>query len=105
KMVTEFGMSKEIGTIYLGSDSEVFVGRELGHSKSYSEEIAAKIDKEIDSILSACYAQAKKILTDHFDKLKAVSDALVQNLTLPRAEFVAIMDGESNSENNEEVLP
>ncbi len=105
KMVTEFGMSKEIGAIYLGSDSEVFVGRELGHSKSYSEEIAAKIDKEIDSILSACYAQAKKILTDHFDKLKAVSDALVQNLTLPRAEFVAIMDGESNSENKEEVLP
>lgn len=95
KMVTQFGMSENMGTIYLGSDDEVFVGREFGHSKAYSEEIAAKIDREVEAILASAFAHAKKILKDHYDKLEAVTQALVREQTLSRAEFVAIMDGDS----------
>ena len=92
KMVTQFGMSENIGTIYLGSDQEVFVGMEFGQSREYSEEIAAKIDREVASILDKCYEQAKQILQDNKDKLEALTQALLAQETLNRAEFVALMD-------------
>ena len=92
KMVTQFGMSDNIGTIYLGSDQEVFVGMEFGQSREYSEEIAAKIDREVASILARCYEQAKKILTDNLDKLELLTQALLEQETLNRAEFVSLME-------------
>ena len=92
KMVTQFGMSDNIGTIYLGSDQEVFVGMEFGQSREYSEEIAAKIDREVASILARCYEKAKKILTDHKEKLEALTKALLEQETLNRAEFVSLME-------------
>ncbi len=92
KMVTQFGMSDNIGTIYLGSDQEVFVGMEFGQSREYSEEIAAKIDREVASILSACYEQAKKILTENKDRLELLTQALLEQETLNRAEFVSLME-------------
>ena len=92
KMVTQFGMSDNIGTIYLGSDQEVFVGMEFGQSREYSEEIAAKIDREVASILAKCYEKALKILTDNSDKLEALAEALLAQETLNRAEFVALME-------------
>ncbi len=92
KMVTQFGMSDNIGTIYLGSDQEVFVGMEFGQSREYSEEIAAKIDREVASILSKCYEQAKAILREKADRLDALVDALLKYETLNRAEFLAVMD-------------
>ena len=92
KMVTQFGMSDNIGTIYLGSDQEVFVGMEFGQSREYSEEIAAKIDREVASILAKCYEKAKQILTDHKDKLEALTQALLDQETLNRAEFVSLME-------------
>ncbi len=92
KMVTQFGMSDNIGTIYLGSDQEVFVGMEFGQSREYSEEIAAKIDREVASILSACYEQAKKILTENKDRLELLTQALLDQETLNRAEFVSLME-------------
>ena len=92
KMVTQFGMSDNIGTIYLGSDQEVFVGMEFGQSREYSEEIAAKIDREVASILSECYEHAKKILTDNKEKLDLLAQALLDQETLNRAEFVSLMD-------------
>lgn len=92
KMVTQFGMSDNIGTIYLGSDQEVFVGMEFGQSREYSEEIAAKIDREVASILARCYEKAKKILTDNLDKLETLTQALLEQETLNRAEFVSLME-------------
>ena len=92
KMVTQFGMSDNIGTIYLGSDQEVFVGMEFGQSREYSEEIAAKIDREVASILAKCYENAKKILSENKDKLEALTDALLEQETLNRAEFVSVME-------------
>jgi cell division protease FtsH len=91
-MVTQFGMSDNIGTIYLGSDQEVFVGMEFGQSREYSEEIAAKIDREVASILARCYEKAKKILTDNQDRLEKLTQALLEQETLNRAEFVSLME-------------
>ena len=92
KMVTQFGMSDNIGTIYLGSDQEVFVGMEFGQSREYSEEIAAKIDREVAAMLAACYEKAKKILTENKDKLELLTQALLEQETLNRAEFVSLME-------------
>ncbi len=92
KMVTQFGMSDNIGTIYLGSDQEVFVGMEFGQSREYSEEIAAKIDREVASILAKCYDKAKQILKDNRDKLDMLTQALLDQETLNRAEFVSLME-------------
>lgn len=92
KMVTQFGMSDNIGTIYLGSDQEVFVGMEFGQSREYSEEIAAKIDREVASILARCYEQAKAILREKKDRLDALVDALLEHETLNRAEFLSVME-------------
>ena len=92
KMVTQFGMSDNIGTIYLGSDQEVFVGMEFGQSREYSEEIAAKIDREVASILTKCYEHAKQILTENKDRLDLLAQALLEQETLNRAEFVSLME-------------
>ena len=92
KMVTQFGMSEKIGTIYLGSDQEVFVGMEFGQSREYSEEVAAKIDREVAEMLSTCYDKAKQILTDNLERLNQLTEALLKYETLNRAEFVALMD-------------
>ena len=92
KMVTQFGMSDNIGTIYLGSDQEVFVGMEFGQSREYSEEIAAKIDREVSGILEQRYQLAKQIIRDQKAKLDALVDALLKQETLNRAEFLSIME-------------
>ena len=105
KMVTQFGMSDNIGTIYLGSDQEVFVGMEFGQSREYSEEIAAKIDREVASILAKCYEQAKKILTDNKDKLELLAQSLLEQETLNRAEFVSLMETGSLPETYEGDKP
>jgi len=105
KMVTQFGMSDAIGTIYLGSDQEVFVGMEFGQSREYSEEIAAKIDREVASILAKCYEKAKEILAANKDKLDALTKALLEQETLNRAEFVALMETGSIPEGLDQDKP
>ena len=92
KMVTQFGMSEEIGTIYLGSDQEVFVGMEFGQSREYSEEVAARIDREVAQMLAKCYEKAKAILTEKKERLQQLTDALLKYETLNRAEFLALME-------------
>ena len=92
KMVTQFGMSDNIGTIYLGSDQEVFVGMEFGQSREYSEEIAAKIDREVAAMLAERYELAKKILREKKERLDKLVEALLKQETLNRAEFVALME-------------
>ena len=112
KMVTQFGMSEEIGAIYLGSDQEVFVGMEFGQSREYSEEVAAKIDREVAQMLKNCYETAKEIIRDKKDRLDQLAEALLKQETLNRAEFIALMEsgeipeglGEDKPRTTEEVL-
>jgi len=92
RMVTQFGMSDKLGTIYLGSDNEVFVGMEFGQSREYSEEVAAKIDQEIATLLDQCYATAKQVILDNRDKLEVLAEALLKHETLSRKEFLALME-------------
>ncbi len=93
RMVTQFGMSNVLGTIYLGNDQEVFVGMEFGHTREYSEEVANQIDKEVRRLLDESYEKARKILRDNMEKLHAVANALLKHETLSRAEFIALMEG------------
>ena len=90
-MVTKYGMSKRIGTITLGSDQdEVFIGRDWGHEKSYSEETAGIIDEEIKNIIDKAYEQAKAILSEHRDKLDRVAEVLVEKEKITGEEFDSI---------------
>ncbi len=92
RMVTQFGMS-DLGTIYLGSDQEVFVGMEFGQSREYSEQSAAAIDAEVKRIVDDCYQRAQRLLNEHEAQLKAVAEALLERDTLSRKDFEAVMRG------------
>ena len=94
RMVTQFGMSDAIGTMYLGSDQEVFVGMEFGQSREYSEQSAAAIDTEVKHMRDKCYARACRLSEDNRDKRVAVAEALLERETLNRTEFEAVMRGE-----------
>ena len=94
-MVTKYGMSDRIGTITLGSDNdEVFIGRDWGHEKSYSEETAGIIDEEVKRIIDNAYVEAKEILTAHRDKLDKVAEVLVEKEKITGEEFDEIFQGE-----------
>ena len=94
RMITQFGMSDELGTMYLGSDQEVFVGMEFGQSREYSEQSAAAIDAAVKQLMDRCYQRAVSLLKEHFDQLKGVAEALLERDTLSRVEFEAIMNGQ-----------
>ena len=91
-MVTKFGMSDEIGTVYLGTDEQVFVGMEFGQSRPFSEETAARIDQAVSDLLARCYEQAYSILKEHQDMLERVADLLFDRETITRTEFLAIVE-------------
>ena len=91
-MVTKFGMSDEIGTVYLGNDEQVFVGMEFGQSRAYSEQTAARIDEAVSNLLSSCYERAYNILKEHRDMLERVADLLYDRETITRQEFLSIVD-------------
>ena len=91
-MITKLGMSEEIGTVYLGSDQEVFVGMEFGQSREFSEEVAAKIDNEISKTLSECYKVAMDTLKEHIDELHGLANLLIEKETVNREDFIAFID-------------
>ncbi len=97
RMVTEWGMS-ELGTMFLGADKEVFLGRDYGTSHSYSEEMASKIDEQVQKIISACYDRAKQILLDN----RAILDTMVRLLyaknTIFEDEVNMIFEGKTYQE-------
>ncbi len=92
RMVTQFGMSDEIGPVYLDSDQEVFVGMEFGQSRGYSEEVAARIDAEVRRLLDEGYEMAVNALTAHRDRFDQLVAALLKQSTVSRKEFVALME-------------
>ena len=95
KMVTQFGMSEKLGFIYLGSTSEVFIGRDYQEKSIYSEETAKIIDQEVERILKENYEQATKILTDNIDKLHALATLLLKEETVFQDEVEDVMEGKS----------
>lgn len=94
RMVTKFGMSDKLGPIcYAGSDSdEVFLGRDFGHARNHSEDVAAQIDAEVHRILTDGYAETEKKLNAHMDKLVAVAERLMVTEKMDGDEFRAIME-------------
>lgn len=90
KMVTKYGMSDNIGVIcYEHEDDEVFIGRDLAHTKSYSEYITGEIDKEVKKIIDECYAKAKEIILEHKDVLEKSAQLLMEKEKITREEFEA----------------
>lgn len=100
-MVTKYGMSEKLGPIAFGENSnEVFIGRDMGHTKNYSEKVAAEIDNEIHSLVKEGYDAAHKILSDNIDKLHSVSKILMEKEKLSGEEFEQIMKGTYKSNEN-----
>ena len=98
-MVTEYGMSEKLGMInYGGDNNEVFIGRDLAHTRTYSEEVASEIDSEVKRIIDECYAKAKQIILDHEDVLHSCCALLMEKEKIGQAEFeVLFQDGEKPS--------
>ncbi len=92
-MVTKYGMSENIGMIcYTNEDDEVFIGRDLAHTRSYSEGVAATIDSEVKSIIDNAYAEAKRIILEHRDVLDACAELLLEKEKISREEFEPLFD-------------
>ena len=97
RMVTQYGMSDDMGPIYLGGDhDEVFLARDYGQqSRNYSEQVAARIDAEVQQKMNGALLRARELLTANRDKLDGLSALLMERETIGRSEFEAFMRGET----------
>ncbi|MBV8600732.1 MAG: ATP-dependent zinc metalloprotease FtsH [Candidatus Eremiobacteraeota bacterium] len=92
RMVTQYGMSSELGTVQYGrGNHQVFLGRDLGEDRNYSEEIASKIDAEVRQIIDDCYKNAKSILDANWMKVQRMVDSLLEHETVEADEVQAIL--------------
>ena len=90
-MVTEYGMSDEVGMInYCGDSNEVFIGRDLAHARSYGETVASTIDSEVKKIIDDCHEKAKKMILEHEDVLHKCCELLLEKEKIGQAEFEAL---------------
>jgi len=93
KMVMEFGMSDQLGPLTFGTKQEqVFLGRDISRDRNYSEEVAAAIDQEVRSLVTACYERAESLLVANRDKLFRVAEALLDKETLEGSELQALLN-------------
>ncbi len=109
RMITEWGMSDELGTITFGNNNgdQVFLGRDLGRDRNYSEAVAYSIDKEVKRMMDDCHAEATRLLTENLDKLTLIAETLKEREVIQADEFIALMEGRSLDEldrQKEEVL-
>lgn len=92
KMIMEYGMSDELGPISFGNDhNEVFLGRDLGKSRNFSEQVAYKIDSEVKALIDEAYGKAEKILAENINKLHAVAQELLLKEKLEGVDFEEII--------------
>ena len=97
-MVTRYGMSSKLGLVAYGEDSdEVFIGRDWGHTKNYSENVAAAIDEEVREIVEACHQKARQLIEEHRFVLDECAKRLITKEKLNRQEFEAIFDEEKEA--------
>ncbi|MBE7016053.1 MAG: ATP-dependent zinc metalloprotease FtsH [Ruminococcaceae bacterium] len=99
EMVAKYGMSDAMGPICYDSSDEVFLGRDYGHSKQYSETTASQIDKEVESIINGQYKEAKSLLTENIGRLNSVANALLEKEVIDGAEFLKYFNQEGEKEN------
>ena len=103
-MVTKYGMSRILGPIAYGeSGNEVFIGRDMGHVKDYSDETAAKIDEEVFRIVTDSYKRCEEILNAHMPQLHAVARFLIKHEKMDHEQFMAVMNGTYVEEPEEEA--
>ena len=105
-MVMRFGMSDKLGMVLYGSehsDTEVFLGRDFNNTKNYSEKFAAEIDEEVRTILDNAYAECKKILTEHIDKLHLIAGYLLKNEFMDGDQFKAAMENDLTFDEIDEI--
>ena len=87
-MVTKYGMSDNLGLVcYSGDDDEVFIGRDLAHTKSYSEQVASAIDQEVKAIIDDAYQKARKLILEHKEVLERCANLLLEKEKITREEF------------------
>ncbi|WP_415993904.1 ATP-dependent zinc metalloprotease FtsH [Eubacterium ventriosum] len=107
-MVTKYGFSDKLGLINYDDESDdVFIGRDLAHSKGYGENTASVIDEEVREIVDTCYKKAKKIIEDHMEQLHASAALLMEKEKIGREEFESLFDSDNNqadSLTNEETV-
>jgi cell division protease FtsH len=91
-MVTQYGMSDKLGPLTFGEKEElVFLGREIGEQRNYSEAVAQEIDAEVKRIITRAYDRARQVLTEHRDKLEVVARRLIERETIDAPEFNALV--------------
>lgn len=97
-MVVKFGMSDKVGLINyeVDNDEEVFLGRDLGHSRSYSENVAALIDEEVRGIISKCYEEAKQLINENIQVLHNCANLLLEKERIDRKEFEALFENKES---------
>lgn len=101
-MVTKYGMSERIGLINYGSDDdEVFIGRDLAHTRSISESVATVIDEEVKRIIDESYTKARKLIEEHMDVLHSCAKELLEKEKMTREEFEALFDADKRSAQDE----
>ncbi len=94
KMVASYGMSDQLGTVaYDSGHDEVFIGRTMGQSRSYSEAVAAQIDEEVKSVVGSAYRRCEELLRERRSQLDAVAAYLLEHETMEREAFLAVVDG------------
>lgn len=107
-MVTKYGFSDKLGLINYDDESDdVFIGRDLAHSKGYGENTASAIDEKVREIVDTCYKKAKKIIEDHMEQLHASAALLMEKEKIGREEFESLFDADNNqadSLTNEETV-
>lgn len=106
-MITKYGFSSSVGMVnYDNDDDEVFIGRDLAHTRSYSENVAKIIDEEVKSIIDNCYSEAKKILTEYMDVLHSCAKLLIEKERINREEFEGLFlhRGEGNADKGTPLL-
>ena len=97
-MITKYGMSSELGPVSFDSQGQVFIGRDYGQTKSYSEESAARIDREVQELLRQCYQKCEDILKAHLTELQAIADYLLEHETMDGEAFRQVMAGTQGDE-------
>ncbi len=91
QMVTKYGFSTKLGLVNYGSDDdEVFIGRDIGHMRQYSEEVAGQIDDEVKRLIDACYAKAREIIQAHMEVLKRCAALLLEKERISGEEFASL---------------
>ena len=105
RMVTQYGMS-ELGPIQFGrGNHQVFLGRDFGEERNYSEEVASKIDGEVRRIIESCYENGRTLLTENWDKVERMVKSLLEYETVDAEEVRAILTGKPYDRDNRAAAP